>query len=56
MDINEITDVLKNVLGRVEAVGETLGIDLLGMAESMARELKDMGYDLVRAAETGQAQ
>ena len=56
MDVNEMTEVFRDLLARVEAVGITLGEDLLNIGETLARELKDMGYDLVRAAETGQTQ
>jgi hypothetical protein len=54
VDVSEITNIFQQLLGRVEAVGITLGVDLLNMAETMGKELKDMGYDLVQAAETGQ--
>jgi hypothetical protein len=51
MDLNEMTGVLKEALGRLEDIVETLGVDLLGMAENLGKELKEMGYDLVAAAE-----
>lgn len=56
MDVNEITGIFEQLLGRVEAVGLTIGIDLLGLAQTMASQFKEMGLDIVRAAETGQAQ
>jgi hypothetical protein len=56
MDIQEMTNILHEALGRVEAVGLTLGLDLLNLAELLGTQLKDMGIDLVHAAETGQAQ
>ena len=56
MDINEVTQIFEQLLGRVEAVGITLGIDLLGLAQTMASEFKEMGLDVVRAAETGKVQ
>lgn len=54
MDVSQMGQIIQEALGRVEAVIETLGEDLLGIGENLAKELKDMGYDLVRAAETGQ--
>lgn len=56
MDLSEMTNLLHEALGRVEAVGITLGLDLLNLAEMLGSQLKDMGLDLVHAAETGQAQ
>jgi hypothetical protein len=51
MDQNEMASIIKEAMGRVEDVLEVVGVDLLGMATNLAKELKDMGYDIVRAAE-----
>lgn len=56
MEVNEITEIFQGLLTRVEAVGLTIGIDLLGLAQTMASEFKEMGLDIVHAAETGQVQ
>lgn len=55
MDQTEMVNILKEAMGRVAEVMEVIGTDLLGMAENLGKELKDMGYDIVRAAEGQEA-
>lgn len=56
MELDDMTQVLQEALGRVQAVGITLGLDILNLAETLARQLHDMGVDFVRAAATGEVQ
>jgi hypothetical protein len=56
MDVSDMKDILAEALGRVEAVGITLGLDMLNLAGTLADALKEMGVDFVRAASTGEVQ
>lgn len=56
MDANQMKEILTEALGRVEAVGITLGLDMLNLATTLAEALQEMGIDFVRAASTGEVQ
>lgn len=48
------TQILNEALSRVTAIGLTLAVDLGELAEVLAKELAEMGYELVEAARTGE--
>lgn len=56
MELNEMKEIIEEALNRVTAVGLSLGIDLMNLAELLAQQFEEMGVDIVRAAQTGEVQ
>jgi len=54
--MENMKDIIGQALGRVQALGLTLGLSIGDLAGTLARELQEMGYELVQAAKTGEVQ